>query len=158
MRITAVAATLLALLLGTVSAPAGVAAERRLHKGYAWGRCLLKVANKTLIAGRCSYEIHKGGAFSFHGPRQVWDGIDYENPGGGGAGQRSADYWVAVNLDEDGTWYGYSVYDVSSTHGTMHFETLTRDGACYLGKTATGWTETGWTAPGAPVRICLWRE
>lgn len=150
---------LAAVVLALVgAAPAAEAARHRLPEGHRWGRCLLKVADKALISGRCAYEIRNGGSFSFDGPSQVFEGIDYQNPDGGGAGQRSEDYWVTVHKEDDGSWWGYSVYDVHSTHGTMAFETLTRDGACYHGKTATGWTETGWTAPGAPVRICLWRD
>src|ERR1700757_2620000 len=84
---------------------AHASSPNRLPKDYRWGRCLLVVDGKTLISGKCSYHISKGGDFQINGPRQVYEGIDY--PAAQiTAGEMSRDYWARV-FKEDGAWTGY---------------------------------------------------
>jgi hypothetical protein len=156
-RITPVM-TLAVLVAIAVSTPTVAADDRRLGKGYSWGRCLLAVGGKTLISGRCGYQIRKGGGFYMAGPRQVYEGVHYRNPGGFGAGQRSRDYWAVMMKEPDGSWYGYGNSDVRATHGDMVYRALVKQGACYVGEIDAGITKDGEQLRGAPVRLCLWKR
>jgi hypothetical protein len=142
MRIT-VATGLTILILAMAFGPAAAQSQHRLPKGYAWGRCLLVVDGKTQISGKCGYHISKGGAFEIAGARQVYEGIDYRNPSGSGAGQMSKDYWGNLFRDDDGTWTGYSNSEIDLTHGDQRWGTVKREGACYVNDR---------------VRVCLWAK
>jgi len=144
-----IAKALMILVLGAASAPAPAEAARRIPKDHHWGRCLLIVHGQTRISGRCIYRWDGGGDFYITGPRQVFEGIDYSNPGLGLAGEQSQDYWARVFKDDDGTWTGYASATRWSLHGDPFFEPLTQRGACFDGKTAGGVGD---------VKICLWRE
>jgi hypothetical protein len=147
----AVAIGLATLLLG--AAPA----VHRLPKGYHWGRCLLVYDGKTRISGRCAYEIRKDGEFYIAGPRQIYEGIDFQNPQGYGAMDQSRDYWGRVYRDSDGTWTGYGNDTVDGTHGS-HWGTLTRKGACLVGHVDLFDGQTREPIVGPAVKVCLWRE
>jgi hypothetical protein len=138
-------AVVLAVLL-IVSGSAQAAAQHRLPKGYHWGRCLLVSKGKTLISGTCAYQIREKGGFYITGPKQVWEGIDYQNPQHSGAGEMSRDYWAVVDREDDGSWTGYGNADIRATHGDDRYGTLTKKGACFEG------SELG------PVKVCLWRK
>lgn len=133
-------------ILGTLGAfvllatPAQAERKRPLPAGYHTGRCLLVVDGKQRIAGKCFYQISKGGGFHIDGPRQVYDGIDYPKAEAM-ADKVSKDYWADV-FPDDGGWSGYGNSDIAAVHGDRPWA-LHRQGACYVGDGA---------------KICLWRR
>jgi hypothetical protein len=155
---TAVAIGLTIIFMGVLPAPAKAAGEQRLPKGYHWGRCLLVVDGKTQISGKCAYEFRGDGGFYIAGPRQVFEGIDFHNPDGSGAGDQSRDYWASIVKDSDGTWAGYGNSKVDYTHGDQTYGTLTRRGACFVGAIDLGETVGSERFRGGAVRVCLWRK
>jgi hypothetical protein len=143
-RFTAASAALsVALILtGAPACDAAASHPHRLPKDFKWGRCLLVVDGKTRISGRCAYSISAGGDFIINGPRQVYSGIDYP-VAHIYAEEMSRDYWARVFKEQDGTWTGYGNDDIRATHGARPYETLRRQGACYVNEA---------------VRVCLWRK
>jgi len=154
----AVATCLAMLLFAAVSAHADAAGRHRLPKGYHWGRCLLVADGITRISGKCSYAFFEHGAFYIAGRHQVYEGIDYQNPGGGGAGEQSRDYWADVFKDSDGSWTGYGNDTIRATHGGQTYKSLTRHGACFVGAIDLGESSDSDPVPVEPVKICLWRS
>jgi hypothetical protein len=128
-------------ILMTLVGSAAAKTPHRLPATYHWGRCLLVVDDKTLISGKCAYQISKGGGFQINGPRQVYEGIDYP-VSQIMAGKISTDYWAEVDKD-GGTWTGYGNQFIGSVHGDRDFGVLRRKGACLVSSNA---------------RICLWRN
>jgi len=120
----------------------------RLPEGYKIGRCLLEVKGRTYVSGKCAYSISKGGEFEFHGPRQVYRGVDFPNPGGGPL-DISTDHFVQIDLElnGDGTagpgWQAFWNEDKRATHAQDYLGPVTRKGACYTNPTT---------------RICLWKS
>ena len=131
----------LASLLVVLSNPVSAERTRRLPPGYHQGRCLYVVDGKQRIAGRCFYQISKGGGFHIDGPRQMYDGIDYPKAQDG-AHMMSRDWWADV-FPEDGGWSGYGNESIADVHGGLPPWTLHRQGACFIGDGA---------------KICLWRQ
>jgi hypothetical protein len=116
------------------------------------------VNGKSLIAGKCGYQIRESGEFYIAGPRQVYEGVDFHNPEGWGFAEQSNDYWAVVSRKPDGTWTGYGNTDIRATHGGLFYRTLSKNGACYSGETDAGTTSDGEVLRGEPVRICLWKR
>ena len=133
-------AALILATLASLSSPADAEGHGRLPSGYHRGRCLYVVDGKKLIAGRCFYKTHKGGAFHIDGPRQVFGGVDTIDRGASAA-TYSRDWWADV-FPEDGGWSGYGNESVGDVHGAEIWS-LRREGACFLGEN---------------VKVCLWRE
>jgi hypothetical protein len=146
----AVATCLAMLLFAAVSAHTDAAGRHPLPKGYHWGRCLLVVAGITRISGKCAYEFREHGGFYIAGRRQIYEGIDYQNPDHSGVGQRSSDYWFVVSRNDDGSWFGYGNDTVGATHGGPEYGPITRHGACFVGAIDLG------ESVGSE-EICLWR-
>jgi hypothetical protein len=115
---------------------------------------LLVVDGKTRISGKCAYQFRGHGDFYIAGPRQVYEGIDYHNPGNFGAGEQSNDYWAVVYKEKDGSWIGCGNHDVRVTHGDLPWAGLTKRGACFTGHR---FEEQIGTDEGI-VRLCLWRK
>ncbi|MEN3749651.1 hypothetical protein TPR58_20930 [Sphingomonas sp. HF-S3] len=120
----------------------------RLPAGYKLGRCRLDIDGHPYISGRCAYEISEGGAFEFHGPRQVFSGVDYRKPEVF-ADEISTDYFVQVRrelLDGDKRgprWQAFWNGTKPATHAYRDLGRLTKRGACYVN---------------ARTRICLWKQ
>lgn len=120
----------------------------RLPAGHKIGRCRLEVDGRSYISGRCAYEINEGGAFEFHGPRQVFSGVDYRKPEVF-ADEISTDYFVQVRpeLLDDGKrgpgWQAFWNGTKRATHAYRDLGKLTKRGACYVN---------------ARTRICLWKQ
>lgn len=120
----------------------------RLPEGYQIGRCRLDVRGRTYISGRCAYSISKGGAFEFHGPNQVFSGVDYRRPDIF-ADEISTDYFVQVDreLPDGGKtgpgWEASWNEDKHATHAQSYLGKVKKKGACYVN---------------ADVRICLWKR
>ena len=153
----AIAASLAVLLFVAVPQSVDSATRHRLPKGLRWGQCLLVVDGTTRISGKCAYELSEHGGFEINGPRQIYEGIDYQNPDHSGAGDQSRDYWAVVSREPDGSWTGYGNDAIRATHGGQSY-VLTRQGSCFVGAIDLGETDAGDTAQGGPVRICLWRK
>lgn len=121
---------------------------QRVPERYKMGRCLLVVKARTLISGRCAYQIREGGGFEMHGPRQVYAGVDYPEPEAFFM-RISTDYFVQVDhelLDGGEEGPGWDVFwneDKRATHAQSHLGTMVRQGACYSN---------------AQTKICLWKQ
>lgn len=129
--------------------------KARLPAGFRIGRCLLEVDGRRLISGPCSYTIEersdvvtRPGDFEFHGPRQVFSGVDYPRPEIY-AGEISTDYFVQVDhelLDGGSIGPGWEAHwneDKRATHAQSQLGPVKRKGACYSN---------------ARTRICLWKK
>jgi hypothetical protein len=127
----------------------------RVPAHYRLGRCLLEVDGRKLISGPCTYQISKDGSFEFHGPRQVFAGLDYPEPKVF-AYHISTDYFVQVDreLNDDGSvghgWTANWNEDKRGTHAQSPFGPVQRKGACYA--TAKAYYT------GSNVKICLWKS
>lgn len=124
----------------------------RVPSHYKLGRCLLEVDGRKLISGPCTYQISEDGSFEFHGPRQVFPGVDYSDaafPQG-----ISTDYFVQVdrerNKDVPTGWDAFWNEDKRATHAQAHIGPVKRKGACY---TADKSYYTG-----SKAQICLWKS
>ena len=125
-------------LLAIFSNPINAGPSRRAPVGSHEGRCLYVVDGKQRIAGRCFYQVYKGGEFHIDGPRQVFGGAR------GLAGGTSKDWWANVFKDDDGTWTGYGNAVIDSVRGEgPNFGPMRREDACFVGER---------------VKVCLWRE
>ncbi|MEG3148470.1 hypothetical protein U1769_01135 [Sphingomonas sp. ZT3P38] len=120
----------------------------RLPEHYKLGRCRLDVRGHTYIAGPCAYSISRGGALEFHGPHQVFGGVDYRRPGIF-AEEISTDFFVQVDhelLDNGAIGSGWEAHwneNKRATHAQSQLGKVTKHGACYVNN------ET---------RICLWKR
>ncbi|WP_157215918.1 hypothetical protein [Flavisphingomonas formosensis] len=126
--------------------PSQAERRHRLPDGFRWGRCLLVVGAQTRIKGKCAYQISEGGTFEIHGPRQIYDGIDYPEQEIY-AGVQSRDYSAVIYRDGKG-WIGSATPDKLSTHGEYPWK-LRKQGACYFAQD---------DPQGRFVKICLWKK
>jgi len=126
--------------LGLIGVPCDANAVHRLPAGFHWGRCLLEIDGKKYITGRCAYEIGPGASFEFHGPHQIWAGIDYKPEDF--AGEQSNDYFASIDV-EGSTADGFWNENIRATHAQAFLGTLRRRGACWVNERA---------------KVCLWRK
>jgi len=142
-------------LIGHLLAHPPRLSKARLPRGFRIGRCLLQVDGRTLISGPCSYTIAahpdvamRTGDFEFHGPRQVFSGVDYPRPEIYSE-EISTDYFVQVDheLTDHGSigpgWEAHWNEDKRATHAQSQLGPVKRQGACYSN---------------ARTRICLWKK